>query len=379
MDRSLFRSNVVNRVRGSIIAARLAFVEQQWGKDGWQSLIDKLPINERSRLNSVIFEYNWFNYTTLELIDQLIVRELAAGDRTILRQLGRFSAHYNYSRLPMQLLELSPQEILKRAVRLNVLYQDFGSCRYETIVDTDQIKAVVLVYHYPKEVSCDYCQSALGYFEALLELIGCIAVEVKEKHSSEYNSTTHRYEISWKAVSGPTALPVTRSNARQSSMTLIVRPTNKRPVVTNTVKIDKRAFSRRTHILALLIFVFLLLGVVQVFLHSIYAADEPVVMEKIYRYNCIGTLPAELRIDRPNLLLKTGQDWTNVKIVANLAGTTYHYRVQQLIGEATIEIGLGEFLDVSNRSFNTQQPPSNYSISAQVDQQRQSCDCLLEE
>src|SRR6266498_790380 len=104
-----------SRVHGSIIGSRFAFAEQRWGKSGKQTLVDTLPVKERSLFESVVFENHWFDFTVLEEIDRTIVERLADRDPHILHELGRFSAEYNYRRLPAQLISQLPDDILKNA------------------------------------------------------------------------------------------------------------------------------------------------------------------------------------------------------------------------------------------------------------------------
>lgn len=195
-----------NRVHGSIIGSRLAFAEQRWGRNGKQTLIDKMPLKDRTIADNAMLENKWFDFALLETVDRTIVDKLADGDIRVLHDLGRFCAEYTYRRLPAQLISQLPSDILKNAPRINVLFQDFGECQYEEMADDGKNKRGALLYRYDYEIPSSYCVSALGYFERLLELLGYRVLNVAETECQTYGGKVHRYVITWDAnrVSEPT-------------------------------------------------------------------------------------------------------------------------------------------------------------------------------
>ncbi|MBL8192555.1 MAG: hypothetical protein JNM06_01935, partial [Blastocatellia bacterium] len=84
------QDNTKNKVNGAIISSRLTFVEKRWGNAVKQKLINQLPLKDRKSVDSPVFDNIWFEFSTLELFDKIILEDFANGDSAVLRDLGRF-------------------------------------------------------------------------------------------------------------------------------------------------------------------------------------------------------------------------------------------------------------------------------------------------
>jgi hypothetical protein len=361
------------KVRGMIIAARLAFVEQHWGRESKDYLINKISFRERRQLESIFFENHWFSLNTLAQIDHTITTELARGNKTILHQLGRFSAEYNISHFPVTLKALSPIEMLKNAARFNVLLQDFGEIKFELLSESSERLGVALIYQYRMEVPLSYCLSAIGYFERLIELLGYKVIKVVEQPHDSQDNFTHRYEIWWQPTIILADTPVIAITPRKNhNLATPLQVAGVKPTEIKTITITpKKKKMLRLKILSLLILI-----------TSIYSLADWVLSTAVteaettsYYYKCEGALNLELKLDLPYLVLKPLEEWENTKISMQEEGKTYFYQMGSTMINGKFEIGLGEFLDTNNNALNLVAAPKILSINAQVGEESRSSLC----
>jgi hypothetical protein len=369
-----------NLVHGSIIASRFAFIEERWGVGAKRSTQETLPLCERRLIESPTFQYRWYRYSILEMIDLYILINLAENDLYVLKELGRYSADYNFRCLPSQLISLPPDEILKNASRIKTLFQNFGECRLETIKKRGNISEARIIYRYPEEISENYCISALGYLERLFQLIGYRVVSIDETDCQARGGPAHCYRISWEDLQID-ANRIKRTEKRSS----IVTPQKSRdtlnkksPAKTQLKKIESNTprLSRLARTLILSIAVTAFIWTIQL-LFSISAKPEEV-SDKIYSFGCGGSLSSELKVDSSLLLLKPGQTWTDVRITVEKRGEEYSYTARTLASDTFFEISLGEFFDSKRRPLEFELP-MNFSIKATVDGERRSCSCRLDQ
>ncbi len=379
MDNMLNLPIPLAKVRGTIIAARLAFVEQHWGRESRDYLINKISFRERRQLESIFFENHWFSLNTLAQIDHTITTELAIGNKTILHQLGRFSAEYNIGHFPTTLKRLSPIEMLKNAARFNVLLQDFGEIKFELLSANSEALGVALIYQYRMEVPLSYCLSAIGYFERLIELLGYKVIKVVEQPHSSPNNFTHRYEIWWQTTSilaeATAAAAIARKN-HNLAIPLQITPQRQRETKTITItpKKKKRLLLK---ILSLLILLTSVYGLANWTLSLLYAATAEETQTAEYYYQCEGSLNLKLKLDLPYLILQPLEQWETARISMEEEGRSYCYQMETTMVNGRFEIGLGEFLDANSNALNIVAAPKKLSINAKVGKETRSCLCQL--
>jgi hypothetical protein len=181
------------RIRGSIVASRLTYVAARWGDTGRQVVLTAMPARDRKRAEGIAVDGDWFDYATLDRVDRAIASDLADGDESVLRALGRASAAYNLERLlSARVADLDVRATIERVGRMN-LFQDFGSGACESLDG-----GLALTYDYPDEVTEIYCASAVGFFEGLLDALGCEEPSVVEVSCRSRGGCAHRYELRWR-------------------------------------------------------------------------------------------------------------------------------------------------------------------------------------
>lgn len=384
-----------NKINGAIISSRLAFVEKRWGSSAKQKLINQLPTKEKKLLDSPVFENSWFEFATLETLDKTILDDLANGDPTILHELGRFSAEFNFWRLPDSVIQQKPEELFKNTSRINVIFQNFGEVEIETLPDKGNIKQVALIYRYQMDVSENYCASALGYFEKLLEQLGFSVTDVKETACQSKGDSVHRYEVSWiaqqlaekvitkeesyKSFKGTKELTFPNTISGSFTGNSTTSKTTKPEISYNTIKVaqaldrEESKFNWRIPILISLIFLSSLIWVVQWLFFS--EVEVSTSTEKIQNYNCVGNLAVTIKVDKPYILINSKEELTGLVTSFEDKGKKYFLKVKTLPSNTLVELSLGEFLTNDNKAVEAELIPDVISLIAEVKGQKQNCVC----
>lgn len=392
------QDNTKNKINGAIISSRLTFVEKRWGNIAKQKLINQLPLKDRKSVDSPVFDNTWFEFSTLELFDKMILEDFANGDQSVLRDLGRFSAEFNFWRLPDSVTSQKAEDLFKNAPRINVIFQNFGDCQVEILPDKGGIKQVALTYRYEIQVSENYCASALGYFEKLLEQLGFSVVEIKETECQSKGGAVHRYEVSWiaqqlaeKAITKEESyksfkgtrelkLPSTVTNISNTSEDSFTSKSSKSEISYTTVKapltIDRKdspKFNWRVPMLIGLILITSIIGLAQWLLAP--KVEDPTLKEKIYSYNCVGNLSLTLKLDKPYLLVNSKEELTNLVTSFEDKGKKYSLKTKNIPANAVIELSLGEFISADNKTLEAELIPDVVSLSAETVAEKQDCVC----
>ena len=90
----LGRRSKVQHMKGAVLKARVAFIEEHFGKDGVQKVIGRLAQADRAMLE-VILPIRWYPFDLGERMDAAIVAALGNGDPRFFERLGAASAERN--------------------------------------------------------------------------------------------------------------------------------------------------------------------------------------------------------------------------------------------------------------------------------------------
>jgi hypothetical protein len=386
-------ARVVNKIHGSLIAARLAYVEMRWGGAARQEIINRLPFQERQLAEKRIFAESWFELSILELIDRAIAETLALCDAAIFHQLGRFSAEYNLRRLPSKLIDAAPEELLQNFHRVNALFQDFGRVEFISLGKDKRLTGAALLLQFDGPVPFSYCASARGYFERLLELKGYRVVSVKETECQLRGHSAHRYEIWWQtlAISEPILPPASAPRNCQNnfkSRSAAARDAFKaRRCGSDNFENFQRAnpscqtgilksLAARGKYLPIILALISLLLIWQTFTYLRARPLNGVHRARIHYYHCAGAMLPAVRFDKPYLLIKTAENWSNVKITAIENDAKLAFNTRQIVANTITEIDVGDFNGRENAIRRV--TPTAFSFSAIVNGRVQNCSCQLE-
>jgi hypothetical protein len=82
------------KIKGSVLKSRLAFVEQRFGREGLQKVMESLEPEDRGALENVL-PVAWLEFELGKRLDDTIVRVLGGGRAEVFERLGEASAEAN--------------------------------------------------------------------------------------------------------------------------------------------------------------------------------------------------------------------------------------------------------------------------------------------
>ena len=184
----------LQQIKGAVLKSRLAFVEEHFGKDGVQRVLQSLGPDDQRPLR-MLFTSNWYPFELGRRLDDAIVRVLGNGRPEFFERLGAASADKNLSSLHAGYLTPGdPQAFLAKAPQIYALYYETGRREYRRTGD----KAGVLTTHEAETFSAPDCLTVVGWYRRALELCGAREVQVEEVECRAKGGTVCRYDLSWR-------------------------------------------------------------------------------------------------------------------------------------------------------------------------------------
>ena len=118
-------------IKGLIIQARKEFVEEHFGTDAWQKILEALPPEDRKALGDLILTARWYPFELGERLDRAIVNVLGEGKEKIFEDIGAKSAQRSLTKVHKSFLTPGdPQAFLKKVDVIYKFYYDTGRREY---------------------------------------------------------------------------------------------------------------------------------------------------------------------------------------------------------------------------------------------------------
>lgn len=186
----------MQQIKGAILKARLAFVEQHWGREGLERVIAALPDDDQRALRTVL-TVKWYPFPLGERLDAAIVSVLGGGKTEVFEALGVASADANLSSVHKQFLTPGrPHAFLAKAPQIYGFYYETGRRTYEQTGEN----AGVMTTHEAETFSAPDCLSVIGWYRRALELCGAHGVAIDEDECRARGGQVCRYRIRWDGV-----------------------------------------------------------------------------------------------------------------------------------------------------------------------------------
>lgn len=183
----------MQQVKGSVLKARLAFVEEHGGATGVGRVLAALAPDEREALRTVL-TMKWYPFELGKHLDEAIVRELGGGRREFFEKLGAASADKNLTTLHRAfLVHGDPHTFLAKAPQIYALYYETGRREY---VRTGEREGVLTTTG-AETFSAPDCLTVAGWYRRALELCGASGVRVVEEECRARGGAVCRYRVSW--------------------------------------------------------------------------------------------------------------------------------------------------------------------------------------
>jgi hypothetical protein len=156
-------------VKGSAMAARILWVELEYGAAGVARLVSHCHPDLRANIERGLVKSCWYPLAQFIELNEQVDRVFGRGDLALVKQMGRFSADANLTTIYRLFFKVgSVQWILGRAVRLWSAHYDAGDFE---VMTRGQRGAVLRMRGFPTPHRV-HCLAVAGFMERSLELSG---------------------------------------------------------------------------------------------------------------------------------------------------------------------------------------------------------------
>ena len=181
------------QIRGTVLKARLAFVEEAAGKDGVARMLAALPPEDQKILKMVL-SISWYPFELGTRLDHAIVTVLAGGDPRYFEKLGEASAANNLaSAHRAYLTKGDAHAFLAKAPQIYRMYYEVGRREYER---TGEREGILTTYD-AETFSAPDCSTVVGWHRKALELCGVAGARIVEEECRAKGAPHCRYRVSW--------------------------------------------------------------------------------------------------------------------------------------------------------------------------------------
>jgi uncharacterized protein (TIGR02265 family) len=182
-------------IKGSVLRARLALVEELAPGDGRERVLARLTSPDREVLGSLLASA-WYPFELGRRLDEAIVQEVGGGRADFFEELGAASAKKNLGAGGVHrgfLVPGDPQAFLAKAPLIYSYYYSEGRRDYEKTGD----KEAVLTTRDAETFSSPDCLTVVGWYRRALEMCGARAPRVVEEECRARGGQVCRYRMTW--------------------------------------------------------------------------------------------------------------------------------------------------------------------------------------
>ena len=182
-------------VKGSVLRARLALVEELAPGEGRERVLARLERGERETLESLLAS-SWYPFELGRRLDEAIVQEVGGGRTEFFEKLGEASAEKNLGPGGVHrgfLVPGDPQAFLAKTPLIYSYYYDQGRRDYEKTGDSE----AVLTTREAETFSAPDCLTVIGWYRRALGMCGAESPRVVEEECRAKGGTVCRYRVRW--------------------------------------------------------------------------------------------------------------------------------------------------------------------------------------
>jgi hypothetical protein len=183
------------KIKGNILAARMAYIKEHFGQNGLEGVIQTLPTEDQALLRGFITNVGWYPFETGHRLDQAIVHVLGKGDLKIFEEIGADSARKNLTTVHTLFLDKgNPQGFMSRADVIYKSYYDQGRREY---VQTSPTSGMMTTYDAETFSRFD-CMTVIGWYKEALAMCGAKDVVMVEETCRATGGPFCRYNVKWR-------------------------------------------------------------------------------------------------------------------------------------------------------------------------------------
>lgn len=181
------------QIRGTVLKARLAFIEEVAGKEGVQRVMAAMPPADQQAFKMVM-TISWYPFELGTRLDQAIVTVLGGGDPAYFEKLGESSASRNLATMHKPYLTKGDAHgFLSKAPQIYRMYYEVGHREYERTGEREGM----LTTHDAETFSVPDCSTVVGWHRRALEMCEVKGARVVEEQCRAKGAPTCRYRVSW--------------------------------------------------------------------------------------------------------------------------------------------------------------------------------------
>ena len=173
------------------------FIREKFGEDGLKKVIDSLSGEDRNIVNTAL-PSSWIPQDIWIRFYETVVRELAAGDESIVREAGSFTANKELSSIHRLFLKLgNPENIAKKVPVLAETYFSADEHKMEaTASKLDENKYLIVVGKFePRQRLIEI--GILGWLENAFRLSGAKNLRIELTKSLSQGDGSIEYIVTW--------------------------------------------------------------------------------------------------------------------------------------------------------------------------------------
>jgi len=183
----------MQQVKGTVLISRMAFIEQNFGKEAVERVLGSLS-EEDQRALRMLLTVRWYPFELGRRLDDAIVRVVGGGDPKFFERLGEASAEKNLTTLHKSFLSPGdPHAFLRKAPQIYNLYYETGRREYQ---QTGEREGVLTTYD-AETFSAPDCLTVIGWYRRALEMCGAKGVQIVEEECRAKGGPYCRYRVSW--------------------------------------------------------------------------------------------------------------------------------------------------------------------------------------
>ncbi|MGH7656685.1 MAG: TIGR02265 family protein, partial [Gemmatimonadales bacterium] len=167
----------MQQIKGSVLKARLAFVEELSGENALNEVLKALPEEDRNQLSRIL-TVKWYPFETGKRLDDSIVKVLGHGKPEFFERLGAASAEHNLGGIHSGFITPgNPEAFLEKAGPIYALYYETGRREYR---HTGEREGVLITYD-AETWSAPDCLTVVGWYRKALQMCGARGVDIVEE------------------------------------------------------------------------------------------------------------------------------------------------------------------------------------------------------
>lgn len=183
----------MQQIKGAVLKSRLAFVQDNFGKDGLQRVLAAMPEGDQRTLK-MLFTSNWYPFELGKALDDTIVRVLGGGRTEFFERLGAASAEKNLSTIHSGYLTKGDAHgFLAKSPSFYSLYYETGRREYAPAGP----KEGVFTTYDAETYSAPDCLTVVGWYLKALEMCGIAGVRITEEECRAKGGMVCRYRVRW--------------------------------------------------------------------------------------------------------------------------------------------------------------------------------------